>query len=94
MIETMTVEHKRVCISPDIDPVVEEMISFALRDFVNEPLGLVSEGQHNIPLRAALVAMAMTVYNRLFNMRLPETALLGVFGLQNSFIVHLVRIRP
>ncbi|KAG0213963.1 hypothetical protein BGX31_001179, partial [Mortierella sp. GBA43] len=89
MVETMDVEHKRVCISPDIDPMVEEIISFALRDFINEPLGLVSEGQHNIPLRSALVTMSMTVFNRLSNMRLPETALLGVFGLQNSFIVHL-----
>jgi hypothetical protein len=73
--------------------MVEEMISFMLRDFVNEPIGLVSEGQHNIPLRASLVAMAMNISSRLFSMQLPETALLGVFGLQNSFIVHLVRIR-
>lgn len=78
-------------IAPDIDPMVEEMVSFALRDFVNVPMGLVSEGNHNIPLRKSLVAMVMNVSNRLSNMRLPETALLGVFGLQNSFIVHLVR---
>ncbi|KAG0363339.1 hypothetical protein BGZ54_008196, partial [Gamsiella multidivaricata] len=80
---------QRVSISPDTDLMVEEMISFTLRDFVNVPMGLVSEGQHNIPLRVSLVAMAMNVSNRLSNMRLPETALLGVFGLQNSFIVHL-----
>ncbi|KAF9116094.1 hypothetical protein BGX27_004892 [Mortierella sp. AM989] len=87
--ETKEIQHQRVCISPDIDPMVEEMITYTLRDFVNVPVGLVSEGQHNIPLRTSLVAMAMNVSNRLSNMRLPETALLGVFGLQNSFIVHL-----
>ncbi|KAF9354155.1 hypothetical protein BGX34_011182 [Mortierella sp. NVP85] len=89
LIETENVDLQRVRISPDIDPMVEEMISFMLRDFVNEPIGLVSEGQHNIPLRASLVAMAMNISSRLFSMQLPETALLGVFGLQNSFIVHL-----
>ncbi|KAG0372258.1 hypothetical protein BGX24_000490 [Mortierella sp. AD032] len=78
-----------VRISPDIDPMVEDMISYALRDFVNVPVGLVSEGQHNGPLRASLVAMAMNVSSRFSNVRLPETALLGVFGLQNNFIVHL-----
>ncbi|KAF9436254.1 hypothetical protein BGZ76_004482 [Entomortierella beljakovae] len=87
--ETKEEKHERVCISSDIDPVVEEMITFTLRDFVNVPVGLISEGQHNIPLRASLVTMAMNVYSRLSNMRLPETALLGVFGMQNSFIVHL-----
>ncbi|KAF8929300.1 hypothetical protein BGZ58_009031 [Dissophora ornata] len=87
--ETKDAELKRVCIAPDIDPVVEDMISFTLRDFVNAPMGLVSEGQHNIPLRVSLVTMAMNVSSCLSNMRLPETALLGVFGLQNSFIVHL-----
>ncbi|KAG0000577.1 hypothetical protein BGZ65_004243 [Modicella reniformis] len=87
--ESKNVQCHRVCISPDIDPMVEEVISFALRDFVNVPIGLLSEGQHNIPLRASLVGMAMNVAKRLNNMRLPETALLGVFGLQNSFIVHL-----
>lgn len=66
------------------------MIAYALRDFVNVPVGLVSEGHHNIPLRASLVAMVMNLANRLGNMRLPETALLAVFGIQNSFIVHLV----
>ncbi|KAF9186141.1 hypothetical protein BGZ50_002634 [Haplosporangium sp. Z 11] len=81
--------HQRVCIAPDIDPMVEEMISYTLRDFVNVPMGLVSQGQHNVPLRASLVAMAMNVSSRLSNMRLPETALLAVFGLQNNFIVHL-----
>ncbi|CAO3563501.1 unnamed protein product [Mortierella alpina] len=80
---------QRVNISPDIDPVVEEMITYTLRDFVNFPVGLVSVGQHNIPLRASLVAMAMNLSTRLTNMRLPETALLAVFGLQNNFIVHL-----
>ncbi|KAF9952921.1 hypothetical protein BGZ72_005806 [Mortierella alpina] len=84
-----SVDLQRVSISPDIDPVVEEMISFTLRDFVNVPVGLVSVGQHNIPLRASLVAMAMNLSSRLTNMRLPETALLAVFGLQNNFIVHL-----
>ncbi|KAF8957075.1 hypothetical protein BGZ46_002267 [Entomortierella lignicola] len=82
-------EHQQVRISPDIDPMVEEMITFTLRDFVNVPIGLVSKGQHNIPLRASLVAMVMNMSHRLSNMQLPETALLGVFGLQNSFIVHL-----
>ena len=85
-----SVDLQRVSISPDIDPVVEEMISFTLRDFVNVPVGLVSVGQHNVPLRASLVAMAMNLSSRLTNMRLPETALLAVFGLQNNFIVHLV----
>ncbi|KAF9903298.1 hypothetical protein EC991_003990 [Linnemannia zychae] len=80
---------QHVRISPDIDPMVEDMISYALRDFVNVPVGLVSEGQHNDPLRASLVAMAMNVSSRFSNVRLPETALLAVFGLQNSFIVHL-----
>lgn len=87
-------DAERVCIAPDIDPVVEEMISYTLRDFVNVPMGLVSLGQHNIPLRASLVAMAMNVSSRLSNMRLPETALLAVFGLQNNYIVHLVIIVP
>lgn len=73
--------------------MVEDMIAYALRDFVNVPVGLVSEGHHNIPLRASLVAMAMNMANRLGNMRLPETALLAVFGIQNSFIVHLVKLR-
>ncbi|ORZ10257.1 PXA domain-domain-containing protein [Lobosporangium transversale] len=82
-------EHQRVSISPDIDPMVEEMITYTVRDFVNIPIGLVAEGQHNIPLRTSLATMAMNVANRLSNMRLPETALLAVFGLQNSFIVHL-----
>ncbi|KAF9288242.1 hypothetical protein BGZ88_008258 [Linnemannia elongata] len=80
---------QRVTISPDIDPMVEDMISYALRDFVNVPVGLVSEGQHNVPLRASMVAMAMNLTSRFSNVRLPETALLAVFGLQNSFIVHL-----
>lgn len=70
--------------------MVEDMISYALRDFVNVPVGLVSEGQHNVPLRASMVAMAMNLTSRFSNVRLPETALLAVFGLQNSFIVHLV----
>ncbi|KAF9290500.1 hypothetical protein BGZ68_006874 [Mortierella alpina] len=83
------VNPQRVNISQDIDPVVEEMISYTLRDFVNVPVGLVSVGQHNVPLRASLVAMAMNLSSRLTNMRLPETALLAVFGLQNNFIVHL-----
>ncbi|KAF9962882.1 hypothetical protein BGZ70_007816 [Mortierella alpina] len=82
-------DFQRVNISPDIDPAVEEMITYTLRDFVNVPVGLVSVGQHNIPLRASLVAMAMNLSTRLTNMRLPETALLAVFGLQNNFIVHL-----
>jgi hypothetical protein len=69
------------------------MISFTIRDFVNVPVGLVSEGQHNIPLRKSLVTMAMNVSNKFSNARLPETALLAVFGLQNSFIVHLVRMQ-
>ncbi|KAF9940786.1 hypothetical protein BGZ67_006803 [Mortierella alpina] len=84
-----SVDLQRVNISPEIDPVVEEMISYTLRDFVNVPVGLVAVGQHNIPLRASLVAMAMNLSSRLTNMRLPETALLAVFGLQNNFIVHL-----
>ncbi|KAF9583645.1 hypothetical protein BGW38_008956 [Lunasporangiospora selenospora] len=87
--ETNTEEYSRVAISDDIDPMFEEMITFALRDFVNVPVGLVSVGQHNIPLRASMVAMVMNLSKRLSSMRLPETALLGVFGLQNSFIVHL-----
>ncbi|KAF9998656.1 hypothetical protein BGZ80_006729, partial [Entomortierella chlamydospora] len=87
--EIKEVQHQHISISPDIDPMVEDMINFTLRDFVNVPIGLISEGQHNIPLRASLVTMAMNVSDRLSNMRLPETALLGVFGLQNSFIVHL-----
>lgn len=70
--------------------MVEDMIAYALRDFLNVPVGLVSEGHHNIPLRASMVAMTMNLANRLGNMRLPETALLAVFGIQNSFIVHLV----
>ncbi|KAG9324310.1 hypothetical protein KVV02_004599 [Mortierella alpina] len=84
-----SVDLQRVNISPEIDPVVEEMISYTLRDFVNVPVGLVAVGQHNVPLRASLVAMAMNLSSRLTNMRLPETALLAVFGLQNNFIVHL-----
>ncbi|KAG0035078.1 hypothetical protein BGZ82_005428 [Podila clonocystis] len=88
-IETKDVTFEQVQISPEIDPMVEDMIAYALRDFVNVPVGLVSEGHHNIPLRASLVAMAMNMANRLGNMRLPETALLAVFGIQNSFIVHL-----
>ncbi|KAF9312252.1 hypothetical protein BG003_006451, partial [Podila horticola] len=87
--ETKDVTFEQVKISPEIDPMVEDMIAYALRDFVNVPVGLVSEGHHNIPLRASLVAMAMNMANRLGNMRLPETALLAVFGIQNSFIVHL-----
>ncbi|KAG0348193.1 hypothetical protein BG005_011685 [Podila minutissima] len=87
--ETKEVIFEKVNISHEIDPMVEEMIAYALRDFVNVPVGLVSEGHHNIPLRASLVAMAMNMANRLGNMRLPETALLAVFGIQNSFIVHL-----
>ncbi|KAG0216284.1 hypothetical protein BGX28_004650 [Mortierella sp. GBA30] len=83
------VQPQRVNISPEIDPMVEEMISFTLRDFVNVPVGLVSVGQHNVPLRASLVAMWMNLSTRLSNMRLPETALLAIFGLQNNFIVHL-----
>lgn len=73
--------------------MVEDMISYALRDFVNVPVGLVSEGQHNVPLRASMVAMAMNLTSRFSNVRLPETALLAVFGLQNNFIVHLVRTK-
>ncbi|KAF9549535.1 hypothetical protein EC957_003485 [Mortierella hygrophila] len=80
---------QHVNISPDIDPMVEDMITYALRDFVNVPVGLVSEGQHNVPLRASMVAMAMNLTSRFSNVRLPETALLAVFGLQNNFIVHL-----
>ncbi|KAG0290014.1 hypothetical protein BGZ96_006512 [Linnemannia gamsii] len=80
---------QRVSISSDIDPLVEDMISYALRDFVNVPVGLVSEGHHNVPLRASMVAMAMNLSSRFSNVRLPETALLAVFGLQNNFIVHL-----
>ncbi|GJJ75703.1 hypothetical protein EMPS_08061 [Entomortierella parvispora] len=81
--------YDKVDISPDIDPLVEDMISFTLRDFVNVPVGLTSEGHHNIPLRKSLVTMAMNVSKKFSNVRLPETALLAVFGLQNSFIVHL-----
>ncbi|KAF9132734.1 hypothetical protein BGW39_011438 [Mortierella sp. 14UC] len=87
--EPKDTDLQHVRISPDIDPMVEDMISYALRDFVNVPVGLVSEGQHNGPLRASLVAMAMNVSSRFSNVRLPETALLAVFGLQNNFIVHL-----
>jgi len=89
--ETKDGNYDKVDISPDIDPLVEDMISFTLRDFVNVPVGLASEGQHNVPLRKSLVAMAMNVSKKFSNVRLPETALLAVFGLQNSFIVHLVR---
>lgn len=89
--EIKDVNYDKVDISPDIDPLVEDMISFTLRDFVNVPVGLASEGQHNVPLRKSLVAMAMNVSKKFSNVRLPETALLAVFGLQNSFIVHLVR---
>ncbi|KAG0336134.1 hypothetical protein BG004_008180 [Podila humilis] len=81
--------HDRVQISPVIDPMIETMITYTLRDFVNVPVGLVPDGHHNIPLRISLVAMAMNMAKRLRNMRLPETVLLAVFGLQNSFIVHL-----
>ncbi|KAF9929174.1 hypothetical protein FBU30_001787 [Linnemannia zychae] len=87
--EAKEADSQHVRISPDIDPMVEDMISYALRDFVNVPIGLVAEGQHNIPLRASLVAMAMNLANRFSNVRLPETALLAVFGVQNNFIVHL-----
>ncbi|KAF9150673.1 hypothetical protein BG015_007500 [Linnemannia schmuckeri] len=87
--EAIDSDLQHVSISPDIDPMVEDMISYALRDFVNVPVGLVSEGQHNIPLRASMVAMAMNLSSRFSNVRLPETALLAVFGLQNNFIVHL-----
>ncbi|KAI1315888.1 hypothetical protein EDD11_000264 [Mortierella claussenii] len=87
--ENQEVQHQHVSISADIDPMVEQMISFILRDFVNVPVGLTSDGPHNIPLRASLVTMAMNVSHRLSNMRLPETALLGVYGLQSSFIVYL-----
>ncbi|KAI9233387.1 MAG: PXA domain-containing protein [Podila humilis] len=87
--ETKDATFEQVQISSEIDPMVEDMIAYALRDFVNVPVGLVSEGHHNIPLRASMVAMAMNLANRLGNMRLPETALLAVFGIQNSFIVHL-----
>lgn len=90
MTEAKDEGHEKVNISPDIDPMIEEMISFTLRDFVNVPVGLGSEGQHNVPLRNSLVTMAMNLSKRFYNVRLPETALLALFGLQNSFIVHLV----
>ncbi|KAG0230412.1 hypothetical protein BGW42_000958 [Actinomortierella wolfii] len=89
VIETSTQRYDRVQIASDIDPMAEQMITYFLRDFVNVPLGLASEGEHNNPLRASLATMFMNLSKKLTGMRLPETPLLGVFGLQNNFIVHL-----
>ncbi|KAF9970801.1 hypothetical protein BGZ73_006420 [Actinomortierella ambigua] len=86
---TAIVRYDCVQIANDIDPMVEQMITYFLRDFVNVPVGLESEGEHTLPLRASLATMFMNLSRKLTGMRLPETPLLGVFGLQNNFIVHL-----
>ncbi|KAF9158688.1 hypothetical protein DFQ26_007354 [Actinomortierella ambigua] len=87
--KTAIQRYDRVQIASDIDPMVEQMITYFLRDFVNVPVGLLSVGEHNLPLRASLATMFMNLSKKLTGMRLPETPLLGVFGLQNNFIVHL-----